>query len=528
MQDLLTTPSHHAVEGSSDGNAQQDQLVSIDSKMFQRSASPPQGLASELRGVRSAAGTDRQRLPPGTWWLVGAIAILFSWGPNFELLVLSVTVLVIGSALCWRPGEPAVILFLFGYQWLQASIGIFVANVADEPIQEMAALSNPDMPGATALTLVGLLFLFAFLRLAAGAPFTSLATLARQQAKTLAPSRLWIIYLTSALAALAFTYASGFAEGFRQPLLAFANVKWAAFVIVAYAAFVQGGRAVNLFVVIFAVELIFSLGGYFSSFQQVFVYTFIALIGANVRLSAARAGALMLLVVMAIALAVIWTAIKADYRAYLNAGSGQQVITVNWTDRTTKLLDMATSVTGEQLQQGAVALVARLTYVEFFGAAMNFVPAIRPHTDGAIWGEALLHPLTPRFLFPNKPITDDSAQVREYTGVQVAGWNEGTQISIGYFGESYIDFGAVGMMFPLALYGLAAGAMYRSVLRFRHFHGLIGAAFAVPLIMGGSHIGVSTEKLVGGLVATYLAFFLLHQFTGRAIRKLVHVGAVAR
>jgi hypothetical protein len=493
--------------------------VSVASRSFR----DPRSAASDAPKPRqhSAGEAHRHWLPPGIWWLVGALAVLFSWGPNLELLVLSLGVLVIGSALCWRPGEPGVILFMFGFSWLQASIGIFAANAASKSIDETAVLSNADMAGATALTLLGLLVLFGCVRLATRAPMTNLAALAREQAAAVAPSRLALMYLTAFLTALALTYASSISEGIRQPLLAFANVKWAAFVIVAYAAFVQGGPARNLFLLIFAVEFVLSLGGYFSSFQEVFVYTFIAAISSSGRLTTARIAVLSLLVGAAIVLGVVWTVIKVDYRAYLNGGAGQQIITVSWTERMAKLGDMAATVNGEQLLDGVNDLVSRVTYVEFFGAAINFVPAVKPHTSGEIWTAALLHPVTPRFLFPNKPILDDSQQTREYTGVEVAGWAQGTQISIGYFGESYIDFGPIGMMLPLAVYGFAAGAMYRSILTFRRFRGLIGAALTVPVLMGGSQIGVSTEKLVGSLVVTYLAVFLLCHFMSGPIRMQV-------
>ncbi len=67
----------------------------------------------------------------------------------------------------------------------------------------------------------------------------------------------------------------------------------------------------------------------------------------------------------------------------------------------------------------------------------------------------------PRFLFPDKPVLDDSERTRTYTGMNVAGMEQGTSIGIGYIGESYVDFGPVKMFAPIFLLGLLYGLIYR-------------------------------------------------------------------
>ena len=58
---------------------------------------------------------------------------------------------------------------------------------------------------------------------------------------------------------------------------------------------------------------------------------------------------------------------------------------------------------------------------------------------------------------------------------------EGTSISIGYMAESYIDFGAVGMMVPIFGLGLLLGGFYRWMLR-RDPSRLLGMALATATI----------------------------------------------
>ena len=225
----------------------------------------------------------------------------------------------------------------------------------------------------------------------------------------------------------------------------------------------RGGPFLRLFYVAFAFELLSSLGGYFSSFQTVFVYTFIAAVGAKVRFKPFQIASLIGLIAAAILLASVWSAIKPAYRLYVNNNTGQQIVTVNWYDAVGKLTDLAFDLDQDDLLHGADTLMRRLTYVEFFGSTLNHVPYKEQHTNGELWLTAVVHPFTPRLFFPNKPITDSSAITNKYSGQRVAGWESGTQVSIGYFGESYIDFGLLGMFFPLAIYGAIAGAVYRRV-----------------------------------------------------------------
>jgi hypothetical protein len=98
------------------------------------------------------------------------------------------------------------------------------------------------------------------------------------------------------------------------------------------------------------------------------------------------------------------------------------------------------------------------------------VPAVVPHTDGAILGEALQRIVMPRLFFPTKPeLISDSERVRAFTGVWVAGPEEGTSIAFGYAAESYVDFGLPWMFIPVFIYGLFMGVMYVWLLwRIRH------------------------------------------------------------
>jgi hypothetical protein len=93
-----------------------------------------------------------------------------------------------------------------------------------------------------------------------------------------------------------------------------------------------------------------------------------------------------------------------------------------------------------------------------------------PHENGAILSAALTHILTPRVLYHDKPnLPSDSAKVRRYAGVWVAGDRQHTSIAFGYVGESYVDFGVPGMFVPIFLFGLVVGLVLFILARvFRH------------------------------------------------------------
>ena len=444
-------------------------------------------------------------LPPGFGIVVFLLAIGFVWGPNLGLLALSLAVLVAGTALTWRPGEPAVIFFVFGMQWLEASIAIFAAQLEGVPIDDMAQLSNADMAGATALTLIGLLVLMAAIRWTAGPVMPGIVATAREQALRLPVQRMLTLYLLAIAVGIAAKTLAGFIPGLNQPLLALAQLKWAAFIILTFAAFVRGGAMRQLFFIAFALEFLMSLGGFFSSFKFVFIYTFIGLLAANVRFTTARIVGVGGLMVLAILAGIAWSAVKEDYRYYVNAGSGTQTVTVGWAESVDHLVGLTVSMDAATFADGADLLVKRLTYVEFFGAAMNWVPTYQPHTWGTLWIDAITRPFMPRILFPGKAIVDESALTNRYTGLSVSGIDQGTQISIGYYGESYIDFGMIGMMFALAALGAVLGFAYRSILTAASIRGVIAFGFATVLLVGPLQtVGMSAVKLLGGFIILWL------------------------
>ncbi len=163
-------------------------------------------------------------------------------------------------------------------------------------------------------------------------------------------------------------------------------------------------------------------------------------------------------------------------------------------------------------------LIDRMWVVYYPALAVSRVPSVLPHTEGSIILGALQHILSPRVFFPTKAeLQNDSEMVRKYSGVYVAGTEEGTSIAFGYAAESYIDFGLPWMFVPILLFGLLAGLAYETLSkRIRHDElraGLLAVIFWLALYLF-ERSWVKTLGLFGTLViylggpALFLDYYL--------------------
>ena len=441
---------------------------------------------------------------------VGVIAFLtfiFSWGPNSLLGAFCLFVLVVGWGLLWRPGEPPVMLLLFGLQWLQASVKIIQANWKGVPLMALSQFQS-DIVTASWLSLVGLLFLAAGMRLAVG-PYRSWdGWTSRTSAMQVDPSRWFWLYIAAFIVSLLAAELATMFRGLSQPLLALAQLKWAFFFMLALSVLIRqrGGRA--LWLAALGLELSFSVGGYFSDFKTVFYVSILATVAGGVRIGWLRGFTLAGLFAALLSMAITWTAVKSDYRYFVSAGQAAQVVERGYDERLTHLGELVAAIDGAKWQDATDAFLSRLAYVDFFGSVLDYVPTAAAHTRGDIWLDAVARPFTPRMLFPAKTAIEDSERTNMFTGLQVAGADRGASISIGYIGESYIDFGAIGMMFPVFAIGLLLGAVYRWLVITGSMRGLLGSGLAIPGLLGFAYMESSITKVLGGLVAMLLVLWL--------------------
>jgi hypothetical protein len=432
-------------------------------------------------------------------------------GPNMALAALSALVLVVGVSLLWRPGEPPVLLLVFGFQWMQASISIFQANLLGLDVIDVSERYRGDMDTAIALTLVGLASLALGMRWGAGPHRVDVQIAARQVAMSQPISRWFWLYVVATLVAAVTVAFAWTVPGLSQPMLALASMKWAFFFMLAYATFVRTSGIGPFFAIAFAIELAQGLGGFFSDFRTVFFFTLLAGAASGKRFSPRTIFALGSLVALLILVGIVWTAVKNDYREFVAGSKESQAVVVDYGTALAKLADLIGGLDTEALTHASETMVRRLTYVEFFGVVIDYVPSTLPHEYGAIMWDAISRPFMPRILFSDKSVVDDTERTNLYTG-GVAGNYAGTSISLGWIAETYIDFGEYLMMGAIFLIGYFYGRIYRWCLDGSGTRGLLGFASASAVLVPVYALESSFTKTFGGVVVSLLILWLIVKF----------------
>ena len=459
--------------------------------------------------IPANVGPRRKILPPFMLPTVAVCYLLFGLGDNALLALVAIVVLLLGCALLWRPGETPILPFIFVYQWLQASLGLFYANWRGLNIDQLFIFGG-NTQLAVVLCLAGLFSLAAGMRLGAGRSFSGEVELARRTAQEQPQSRFILLYVAALVIA---TVAQSFAlvlPGLSQPLVALADFKWAAFFILTFATFVRRDSSRILWCAAFLIELAMSFGGYYSSFKFVFLFTLTALVAAHIRLTVRKTLVLAFFGTVLITFGLVWTAVKVEYRSFVSGGQVSQAVVVDYSQSVEKIIDLVSTLDDKKMDKAATDLIERITYVDYFAAVLTYVPSIVPHEDGALWLDAIIRPFMPRLFFPEKEIIDDSTLTNKYIGFHVAGMEQATTITIGYMGESYIDFGMFGMMVPIFALGLLLGLIYRWLMLHRNSHGIFGMGLSTAVIMEtASDLGNSAAIMFGAIIVSVLVAWLL-------------------
>lgn len=471
---------------------------------------------SANRGIMPLGdGRFFQPVPKLLWAVTLVFVGLSCLTANPLLTAFCVLLVPIFMSLLWLRDQPPVLVFACVMQLRQAAMAVFYTDFYGIPLSEGSRFGGVALVEATWLSLIGILVLAFGMRLALlGYRSDEAAARAKAETSLVQPDRVFILYI---IAFVVFSFVERLAFSIsllRQPLLATGKLRWMLAFLLAYAVLRQR-RGYVLLIVALGLEFVTGLLGYFAGFMDIFFVLLVALPGAHFvvrgwkKLAQVCAMATVILV-----LGITWTAIKGDYREFLNQGSGQQEVVVSVDQRLEKLSNLVSGLNQAKLEDGLEDTVLRMSYVKFFALTIENVPEYVPYENGGLWWGTIQHVLMPRFLFPNKPALDDSARTNYYTGARVAGAEEGTSIGIGYIGESYIDFGPIGMFLPILLLGLFYGFIYRFFVH-RAPVKVIGLALATSiLIFGAYNLETSNIKLVGGNLTSLLVMGLFLKLGG--------------
>ena len=405
--------------------------------------------------------------------------------------------------------------FTAAFAWIQAAAFLAV-ELAGLERSRFFCIQAFD---ATLLSLVGVFVLALGFRLGVGRGSTvrrshrSMESLARFHPLSL--FQLWLagLVLWSLVGSVdAFS-------GLRNLFASFGVLRFAPLVLLIARAYVFQEKQPLAFAAV-AVEVVLGATGFFSGFKGplfLLLVTILSLPGRN------GMNAVIPRVVAGVALlgaVVTWQAVKEDYRSFQSGGGGTQEVIRSRDQSLGYLVRQVGELEPSDLVQGTISGLQRLAYVEFFGLAIRMVPSRIPHTNGELWTNAVMNPLRPRILFPDKGVYDDSALTNQFTGAAVAGLNEGTSVSMGWMAEAYIDFGRFGMFVPIFLVGLVLGAALQSLTRSLGNPWITSALFTCVFVLQPLMLEAAAAKRLGSLVMSLILIWGI-QF---ALKRLVRHG----
>ena len=209
-----------------------------------------------------------------------------------------------------------------------------------------------------------------------------------------------------------------------------------------------------------------------------------------------------------------WSAIKLEYRDYLDQGSRQQAVLVPFEDRLTFLMSKLSQVDSQTIRVGFERLALRVGYVDFLAATMRYVPSALPFQGGAQISATVMHVLEPRLLFPDKPpLPSDSEILQKYTGIRFGqSSSAGTSVSLGYVAELYVDFGVPGAVLGTFIMGLLGGRAFRFVVSSNSLPAVINYGLAVMLAMTVTQFDEALIKIVGSFLTTLGVILVLRRY----------------
>jgi hypothetical protein len=462
-------------------------------------------------------------IPGWSWWIisVGVLAGFFS--PHPMLNAFGWCILPVLVRLTWRKEEPPFLLVGVLKLWIL----VFLPTVYFSVLQGIP-LTEIDSPSITAqLPMASALALGAVVAVAAGArvgvsglpplPWTYL----RNEAIGLSPVKIFIAYLGTYVVDFLFG-GGGLLQlgGLAQIAIAATLVRWAFFFLLVFVVSMQK-KGQTLLTVAVAIEVVGGLLGFWGGFKDFFFIFVVAYLGARYRIRTQEVKWILALLLMLLVAGLFWQTVKSEYRSFLTGGEATLRVRVETGDQAEKLWELVKETRWEDMETAMDPTVDRMsTATIFFGEVVDYIPSQRPYDKGAGWKAGIEHILKPRLLFPNKPAVHASEITNRYIARTVSGAERGASFSIGYFGESYADFGPVGMFVPIFLVGIMFGLMYRFFLVYSHLK-IFGLAFVTAFLL--SHLGGIPDipKLLGLTITEFVVMGAILYFLGPTIYKYI-------
>ncbi len=432
--------------------------------------------------------------------------------PNIILTFLSLIILPIIIKLVWRPNEPPVFVLILIFHWLQISTKIFHANFKDVTIQQISFSSSTDT--AIYLSLIGLFSLSLGINLMIRNIDIIDRNIMIEQIYKFSITKVLFIYLLFNIYEILIYKYSQLIPSLSAILYTAKSFKLI-FLYLFFLLAIVNKKYFLLFLVL-VIETLLGFSGFFSSFKTVYFILILAYFTINPSISIKKVIIISPIFLFLILLVTIWSAIKMDYRKTISLGSATQSVQVSTSKQIDTYYKLLSSLDSKKISLGMEALAYRLEYIEFFSQTINYVPKFIEHENGKLWLDAYINLFKPRFFFPDKGILDDSRRTSKYTGVWHPDGDDGVSISLGYFAESYIDFGYYFMFLPILLLGIIFGWIYKYYIKLNQ-NIILSYSFIVLVLHGHYLLEKRNDKIIGGLFIMLILVYILKKNVFRKI-----------
>ena len=440
------------------------------------------------------------------WLLIVIILGLSLLTVNGLATCCAILFLVLAAKMLFRQNEPPLLFLAIFFQWLQVTVKLFYADFYGLPFESVFRF--PDhIYEAYYLSLLGLLALSAGIWLIMrNVPVARRPEIAAC-VEEIDTKKIAVAYVIAIMAMPVLMKFGQYSGGLQQFVQKFSHLKWSLFFLFFLSTFLKNERK-RAFYFIAAIELLLAFTGFFSSFKDYFMVLGIGYLMVHQKVSIKQMLWMGILCVILFNFFVVWQHVKMEYRAFLTRGEKTQSIKVGKLEALDKLSGLVARMDTAVYRDGVIRLIERTSYIDFFSASISYVPRYHAHENGKLWWAGISHVLTPRILFPGKESIDDSQVAMRYTGLKFATAAEGASISLGYMGETYVDFGPQNMILPLIIFGMAVGLIYRYFLA--HSQNILwGYALLLPLFFQLNVFEQALIKLIGGTIAYFVVFFIL-------------------
>ncbi len=447
--------------------------------------------------------------------IIALLFIFFSAQPL--LLLYSFALLFLIYKFFWRANEPKVIFVGLVFFWLSIVVKIFYADIVGLLYEDLSI--SPKIVETTFVALIALLVF------SLGIYLTSRNV---EKKVEISYSETFNYNTTKVLTLyIATTVISTFLKGilfvfpaFSQLFAALIAMKTGLLFLLIHTIYAQK-KQMWVIALIVGTEIVLSFVSFFSSFKDILISLAVVFSFYPVKFSVKQYIRNIFLAGATLYLLLIWQTIKGEYRFFLNQGSSTQTVQVSTTDALSKIAELAQTADPFNKDNNTVyESIDRLSYIEFFSQSMVRVPQEKPHENGALWLNNIMHVLVPRIFNPNKKAIDDSEMVNAYCIRQVATSGQGASWSLGFVAESYIDFGIPFMFLPIFLVGCLLGWVYKLLIT-KSINFVWGFSMIVPLWVYINCNGTPGTKILGRILMYLIAFYLIKRFVMKPVDKFL-------